>query len=99
MGATNQVALVIPLNGDESNAVQLSGTLAGYFMPDAITGTITLEAKNKVTGAWTIFAALTGDETTYYPLDPAETFGLEEVRIVSDAAEAAERKFVLVTRR
>lgn len=99
MSGIFQVPLTIPEDGEESPPLDTKGKIVcGYFMPDATTGTISLQHWNSIAKAFQDFIDLDGPAETYTPLSPDDTAGLKKIRVVSSSAEAAERKIVLVLR-
>lgn len=95
--AANQVPLVIP-NGEQlTDEFATQKAVVGYGMPSAVTGTITLEGYDGVTGSWRTLETLSGALTEFKQLTNLSLArGCSRFRIASSLAEAAERQFVLL---
>lgn len=83
-------------------------TLVGFYTPAALTGTaMTFQAAPNASGTYVeVVDGATGSAysvtvaaSKYIALDPAKTYGINQVKLVSGSSEAADRTITLVYRR
>lgn len=72
--------------------------LVGVFLPAAITGTLSLEAKNPVSGSWGTIKTITFVANGYFNLVADDMRGFGAVRVHASTGQAAERQFVFAAR-
>jgi hypothetical protein len=106
---TQDCNIIVATSATVSAAIELENTLVGIHTPATITGTAITFTTNVVKGEsianytpivdegglpYTVVVAA----NRYIALDPIVFLGVQNVRIVSNDTEAADRSFKLVTR-
>ncbi len=103
----NSIAATIPASGTTTAAIDLGGTsLVGIQLPASFTGTgLSFQVATTLSGTYQ--GVIDGSGTTllktiaagkYLMLDPSEFAGIQFLKIVSNATEAAQRDLTLITR-
>jgi hypothetical protein len=103
----NSISASIPSSGTTTPAIDLGGTsLVGIQLPAAFTGTsISFTVATTLSGTYQ--GVIDGSGTAlsktiaagkYLMLDPSEFAGIQFLKIVSSATEAAQRDLILITR-
>ena len=97
------IQATIAISTTDSDAINLQGTtIAGIYIPSVFTGTaISFKASydginyfNISDGTAIVSATVTGGQ--YIALSPIVFYGVRELKIVSNAAEAAERILTVI---
>jgi hypothetical protein len=82
-----------------SQEINLSGdVLVGIFTPSALTGSVSVTAKNPISESYLAVTGITITANAYVPVDPDVSLGVGTIQLLSGSAEAATRDFVVALR-